>query len=196
MSNNKFMRFFGFIAMLAFVVTALHNVGLGFQVIPITWEYGGYLAINMLFTLALSGIYFRQVEQAGYLGLVGFILSTLSLFIAIIWTGYASLAFPVLQAQFPDAVRPVLQGPMGIASMINMYLSFLGNLVFFIATLRAKVFPRPATWIILAGLLLSWAMLPYNLAAIIMAFGIAWYGYAMWKEERSSTPLVQAQATT
>jgi len=194
MSYKSLMRTFGLIAMLAFVVTTLFNIGLWIKFVPGTWEYSGYLLINVLYVYALIGIYFRQYDKAGYLGFAGFLLSTISLFIAIIWTGYASLVFPVLRSQFPDAIQPILQGPLGGATMINMYLSFLGSLVFFIATLRAKAFPVWAVLIVIAGLVLSWLPLPFNMASIITSFGIGWLGYSMWTGESRTVLVLQTQA--
>lgn len=195
MSYHKFVRISGLIAISTFVVTALFNIGLGVQIVPTSWEYGGYLLVYILFAFVLTGVYFRQVDQAGYLGWVGFVISMIGIFLSIIWTGYASLVFPVLRNQFPDAIRPILQGPLGAATMVNMYLGFLGNLLFYIATLRAGIFPRAATWIVIAGLLLSWLPLPLNLGTIVITIGLAWFGYSMWKNESIPAPAVRAAAT-
>jgi hypothetical protein len=194
MSYKMFLRICGLIAILSFAVTTLFNIGLAVQVVPAAWEYGGYLLVYGLFAFVLIGFYAGQVEQAGYLGLVGFIFSMIGIFLSIIWTGYASLVFPILRNQFPDAIQPVLQGPLGAATMINMYLGFLGNLLFYIATLRAKVYPTPAVWIVILGLVLSWLPLPLNLGTIITTIGIGWIGLSMWKDRGQAAPILRAYA--
>lgn len=194
MSYHKFIKISGFTAMLTFVVTTLFNIGLSTKFVPASWEYSGYLLVYILFAFVLTGIYFRQVDQAGYLGWAGFVVSMICVFLSIIWTGYASLVFPVLRSQFPDAIRPVLQGPLGAATMINMYLGFLGNLLFYIATLRAGIFPKAATWIVIAGLVIAWLPVPMNLGTIITTLGLAWMGYTMWKGDQQAAPAAQVAA--
>ncbi|HEX6304283.1 MAG TPA: hypothetical protein VFZ76_08845 [Anaerolineales bacterium] len=196
MSYIKFFRLSGLIAMLSFAVTLLFNIGLFANFIPRSWEYWGYLVMTVLFTLALIGVYVRQVDKAGYLGLVGFFLAEIGMFLSIIWFGYASLVFPVLRTQFPEAIQSILGGPLGIAIMVNMYLGFLGNLIFYMATIRAKVLPAWGAWMVIAGLVIGFFPVPLNLGTIISAAGLAWLGYAMWSAQTKYAPSVQPQLAT
>jgi hypothetical protein len=196
MSYTKFFRLSGLIAMLSFAVTLLFNIGLFANIVPRSWEYWGYLVMTVLFTFALIGVYARQIDKAGYLGLVGFFLAEIGLFLSIIWFGYASLVFPVLRTQFPEAIQPILGGPLGAAVVVNMYLGFLGNLIFYIATIRAKVLPAWGAWVVIAGLVIGFFPVPLNLGTIISAAGLAWLGYAMWSAQTTYAPSVEPQLAT
>jgi hypothetical protein len=156
-------------------------------------------AMCLIFLIGITGIYARQVEEAGWLGLAGFLL------LIVCWwlqTGYVFTELFILPVQanaapqfvqsFLGVVNPESPVEMNIGALPAIYglrsiLYLLGGLVFGIATLRARVLPRwPAGLLAIAALLTpAAALLPHAIqryAAIPVALAIAWLGYSLWSE--------------
>lgn len=160
-------------------------------------------AMCMLFLLGITGMYARQAQKAGWLGLAGFLV------LGLMWSTQTAFVFaeafimPPLAATAPEFVDaflgvsyghtggvnlgalPMLYSLMGIAYM-------LGGLLFGIASLRARVLPRiPAGLLAIAATLTPLAgLLPHaqqRFAAVPVALALAWLGYAVWAERRAST---------
>jgi hypothetical protein len=98
----------------------------------------------MLIALGLPGLYARQAERAGVLGLIG----TVVLFFGLVFVDpiHSVLEFTVVPMLGADpATRPLLDGPPpGLMGPLLMAVPVLliGLLVMAIASIRAAVFPR------------------------------------------------------
>lgn len=158
------------------------------------------LTMCFLFLIGIVGIYVRQVEKAGWLGLTGFLLFSLS------WALQSGFVFaeifilPPLASvtpQFVDSYLGVVNGSpgeMNIGAIIPTYafvgiLYLLGGMLFGIATFRAGVLPRwPAGLLAVTAILTpAAALFPHEIqrfAAMPMGIAIAWLGYALWSEQR------------
>jgi hypothetical protein len=113
---------------------------------------GFFFGGALLLTVGLPGVYLRQAERAGTFGLVAFLvtLAGAALMIASDWNelfaGPAMILIPNIDQGFPPSV---------IAGfMLNYGTYTLGWLLFGIATLRAKVLPRPLAILLIVGILL------------------------------------------
>jgi hypothetical protein len=161
----------------------------------------------LLFLIGITGLYARQVERAGWLGLAGFLLLTLSWWLQTAFVFAEAYILPPLATTAPKFVDSTL-GTLaaGRASEVNLgalpalynlgvgipYM--LGGLLFGIATLRAGILPRwPAGLLAVAAVLTpAAALLPHaiqRLAAIPVGIALAWLGYALWSERRASDPV-------
>lgn len=159
------------------------------------------LAMCLLFLIGIAGLYARQAEEAGWLGLAGFLLLSLSWWLQ---TGYVfaeAFILPVLAPAAPAFVDSFLgivngsPGEMGIGALPAVYailsiLYLLGGLLFGIATFRAGVLPRwPAGLLAVAAALTPLAaLLPHAIqryAAVPMGLALAWLGFALWSERRA-----------
>ena len=161
----------------------------------------------LLFLIGITGLYARQVERAGCLGLAGFLLLTLSWWLQTAFVFAEAYILPPLATTAPKFVDGTL-GTLaaGRASEVNLgalpalynlgvgipYM--LGGLLFGIATLRAGILPRwPAGLLAVAAVLTpAAALLPHaiqRLAAIPVGIALAWLGYALWSERRASDPV-------
>jgi hypothetical protein len=167
------------------------------------------LAMCLLFLVGIMGIYARQVNKAGWLGLAGFLLLSFAWWIQ---TGYVfaeAFILPVLATAAPQFVDSFLgiargnPGEMNIGALPAVYSIgigipyMLGGLRFGIATLRARVLPRwPAGLLAVAAALTpAAALLPHDiqrLAAIPVGLALAWLGYALWSERRRAQAPEQA----
>jgi hypothetical protein len=159
-------------------------------------------AMCLLFLIGITGIYARQVEEAGWLGLAGFLLLILCWWLQ---TGYVftdlfilpvlANAAPQFVQSFLGIVNPGSPVEMNIGALPAAYgllgiLYMLGGLLFGIATLRAGVLARwPAGLLAVASVLTpAAALLPHaiqRLAAIPVGLALAWLGYALWSERRA-----------
>ena len=211
---SRLIRWAGLSAMLAgilfIVIQTIHPADILSSVTTSRWAIVHYLSIAMclLGLLGIAGIYARQVEEAGWLGLAGYLM--FSLFYALTMGFQFAEAFisPLLPTESPKFVESFLAlasgsaGEMNLGALATVYtlvgvLYMLGGLLFGIATIRAGILPRWA-----AGLFASAgpvsaifvSLVPHPLdriAAVPLGLGLAWLGYALWSErqEKASEPL-------
>jgi hypothetical protein len=154
----------------------------------------------LLFLLGIAGLYARQVKEVGWLGLVGFLLFSLSWWLQTAFVFAEAFILPLLATTAPQFVDGVLGMSYGRASEVNLgtlpglyalvgILYMLGGLLFGIATFRAGILPRGAAGLlaVTAALTPTAALLPHQiqrLAAVPMGLAVAWLGYALWSERR------------
>jgi hypothetical protein len=172
-------------------------------------------AMCFFFLFGITGLYARQVEEFGWLGLMGYLVFSLSWALQSGFVFVEVLLLPVLATAAPQFVVSYLgvvnghPGEMNIGVLPVIYNLLvgipymLGGLLFGIATLRARIMPRwPATLLAAVALLTPAAvLLPHAIqrmaAGVPMGLAIAWLGYALWSERRkkSSTQLGQRIAS-
>src|SRR5215210_2080610 len=159
------------------------------------------LAMSLFGLLGIMGLYARQVKEAGWLGLAGFLLLSLWLVPILPFTFFEVFFLPLLATEAPTFAKGFLGIFTGSASEINFgvlaalwklsgVLLLLGGLVFGIATFRAGILSRWAAGLLAVGCVLSpaAALLPHAiqpLAAIPVGLAIAWLGYALFPERRA-----------
>ena len=156
--------------------------------------------MSLFFLLGITGLYARQANKAGWLGLAGYLLFSLCWALLLAFVFAETFIMPPLAAAAPQFVDGFLGLAGGRASQVNLgalpavwtvagILYMLGGLLFGIATFRAGVLPRWAGGLlaITAALTPLAALLPHQiqrLAAMPMGFALAWLGYALWSERR------------
>lgn len=160
-------------------------------------------AMCLLFLVGITGMYARQVDKAGWLGLAGFVLLIVSWWLLTAFVFAEAFILPPLASiapEFVDALLGISYGHTGSVNLgavptifsLGVGVSYmLGGLLFGIATFRAGVLPRlPAGLLALAATLTPLAaLLPHaqqRFAAVPVALAIAWLGYALWSERRAS----------
>lgn len=158
------------------------------------------LIMCFLFLVGIAGISVRQMDKAGWLGLAGFAVFSLS------WALQSGFVFaevfilPILATASPAFVDSFLgvvngsPGDMNIGAIVPAFtivgiLYLTGGLLFGIATFRAKVLPgTPAALLAVTALLTPAAvLLPHEvqrLAGMPMGLSLAWLGFALWSEKR------------
>jgi len=164
-----------------------------------------------LFLIGVAGIYFRQIESAGWLGLIGYGLFSLSWLIQIGFVFTELFVLPPLASaapQFIDSVLAIVNpaspasmdvGGLGTAYAVIGVLYLLGGIVFGIATVRARVLPKwPAILLAVTAFVTPFAVLvPHEIqrfAAVPMGIAFIWLGYAVWTGQRSLTARANAAA--
>ncbi len=178
-----------------------------------TWAVVIFLKWVMcfLFLIGVAGIYFRQIESAGWLGLIGYGLFSLSWLIQIGFVFTELFVLPPLASaapQFIDSVLAIVNpaspasmdvGGLGTAYAVIGVLYLLGGIVFGVATVRAQVLPKwPAILLAVTAFVTPFAVLvPHEIqrfAAVPMGIAFIWLGYAVWAGERSATARARAVA--
>jgi hypothetical protein len=202
---SSLIRWAGLSAMAAgiiFVVTQpIHPADVLSSVATARWAIVHFFSTAMCFLalLGITGLYARQVEEAGWLGLVGYILFSLFWALQAPYSFVEAFLLPQLTTAAPEVVRGslaiVVGGPgMNLGAFATVYqvvglLYILGGLLFGIATLRAGILSRWAAGLLTVAPLVAplAGLLPGELqriAAIPMGIALAWLGYALWSERR------------
>jgi hypothetical protein len=169
------------------------------------------LVMCFLFLLGITGLYARQVKQAGWLGLAGYLMLIVTWVLQSAYIFTEAFILPVLVTAAPEFVESFLTlangttGSMNIGALPAVYglagiLYMLGGLVFGIATLRAGILPRwPAGLLAVVSVATPVAaLLPHEiqrLAGMPVGLAVAWLGFALLTERREkhaeSAPAMQ-----
>jgi hypothetical protein len=147
-----------------------------------------FLAGKVFVLLGLVGLYLRQAKSAGRFGVVAFLiaLAGTGLMIASDWSEI--FIAPILSEVAPDLVETNMPTLLLVGFVLNYITEKLGWLLFGIATFRARVLPRPAALLLIAGLFIpfigpSWSYVVWNGA-------IVWLGVAVLRS-LASAPFIQ-----
>jgi hypothetical protein len=190
-------------------VQTIHPPELLSSVTTGAWVVVHSLSVAMCFfwLLGITGIYARQVEEAGWLGLAGYLLWSLFLVLTAAFTFAEAFIEPPLATAAPTFVEGFLgveRGATGGANLgvlpalytLSGVLYLLGGVLFGVATLRAGILPRWAAGVLAVGTVLPLAFsllpqVPVRWAAVPVGVALAWLGLALWSErrERASEPV-------
>jgi hypothetical protein len=192
------------------LVGALHPPNVLASVTTSSWIVVHVLAIAMSIfgMLGLAGLYARQANTSGWIGLAGYLLLSLWLALILGFTFVEVFILPPLVTVAPDFVEAWMGmlnstggsidlGGMPTLWLVTTPLYLLGGIVFGIATFRARILSRLAGVLLAVGTAMGplAAFLPLDLQpkiAIPVGLALAWFGYSLWSERRSSSA---AQAT-
>jgi hypothetical protein len=152
----------------------------------------------------ITGLYARQVEKSGWLGLAGYLLLTTFFAVQMCFSFIGPTILPLLTSEAPAFVESALAlrsgaaGPMNLGALATVYsltsvLYLLGLLLFGIATFRARILPRGAAALLavsgpLAGILFG--LLPPQLdplTGIPTGIALVWLGFSLFFERREPT---------
>ena len=210
MTASTLMQLAGLSAMLAglcmVVMGLFHPVNVPEAVTTATWVNVHIAATAMSFfgLFGMAGLYARQAEKSGWLGLMGFVLMSLWFGLVMPFSFMEAFILPRLATVLPEFVAGFLGMFTGVPSEIDLGILptlwnisgpmfILGPLLFGIATFRARVLPRWAGGLLAVGALLIpvGGMVPAEyqseVALIPVALALTWLGFALVseREERS-----------
>jgi hypothetical protein len=166
------------------------------------------LLMATLALVGITGIYLRQVQKMGVLGLVGYVLFSAG-YLGIACTAFiAAFVLPTLAHSAPAYVGDVIAagnngkaiGDIGLMQPVILVTAFgylVGGLTFGIALFRANVLARWAAALLAVGTAATVAtgMFPQYERLFPIPAGIAFIGlgYSLWHEQRAravqSTPV-------
>ena len=149
-----------------------------------------------LVAFGLIGLHLRQMESAGRLGLLGFILA----FFGTVWFAGLGLmsfmALPFIAAHAPDLLAkegPFWSEPPSPLFLAGLVCFVLGYILLGIAAFRGKVGARWSGLLFIPGALLS--IIPpvvvpvpvLTVGGVLFGVGVAWMGYSLWSQPEAQT---------
>lgn len=212
---SSLMRLAGISAMIAglcFLVIGMFHPLNEPSAVDTTWVnvHIAATALGFFGLFGMAGLYARQVEESGWLGLAGFLLFTAWMTLVCGFSFVEALILPKLATESPafiagwmgmfsGAPSPVDLGILPMLWNISGPMFILGPVLFGIATFRARVLPRWAGALLALNAVLVplGAIVPpaYQPKIIMIPLGLAlvWLGYALWAErrERVSEPVLR-----
>ncbi|HZP19919.1 MAG TPA: hypothetical protein VFB16_06870 [Bauldia sp.] len=154
------------------------------------------LALAFFGLLGLTGLYARQVEESGWLGLAGYLMLCLWLALVMGFTFVEIFILPITASASPAFVESIVGmftgtaatvdlGPLPTLWLISGPLYIVGGVAFGIATFRAHVFPRWVGILLALGTAIGPAAVLFppeltGFVAIPVGIALAWLGYSLW----------------
>jgi hypothetical protein len=203
---STLMRLAGLSAILAglcfIVIGMFHPVNVPESVTTATWVNVHIFATALGFfgLFGMAGLYAKQAEKSGWLGLVGFFLFTVWMAMVSGFSFVEAFILPRLATESPAFVAGILGmfnstpseidlGVLPTLWNISGPLYIFGPLLFGIATFRAGVLPRWAGALLVFGAMLIpvGAVVPPEYQPKIMipvGLALVWMGYALFSERR------------
>jgi hypothetical protein len=185
------------------VVGVFHPANVLASVTAPRWAIVHIFALAMSFfgMFGMTGLYVRQVEESGWLGLIGYLMLTTWFAMVLGFTFVEIFILPIMATVSPPFVEGFVGMFTGTPSTIDLGalptlwtisgpLYLLGGLVFGVATFRAGVFPRWAGALLAVGTIAGPAAILFppdlvGLVAVPVGIALAWLGYALWSERRA-----------
>lgn len=151
--------------------------------------------VFLLLLAALPGLQARQSGRSGLLGRIGFLMALIG--VALLGVLFAVVGMAEIFFGFDPDERAFL----GLLLVVGFFASFVGIILFGIATARADVLPRGAALLLTLGLPLAlaidiltgsffgegeqagWGMF---IGFTIFGVGLMWLGYAAWSGRGAS----------
>lgn len=159
------------------------------------------LLMAVLSLTGITGMYLRQVRQAGVLGLIGYLLFAAGYLLMISVEAIGGYVLPALATPAPGFVDDVLAVAAGdtpngsIGSLHTLIVTagigyLAGGFVFGIALFRAGLLARWAAALLALGTLSTIAipLLPQvneRLFAVPTGIALIGLGYSLWREQRA-----------
>ena len=177
------------------------------------WALVHYVTLAMLtlFVVGITGIYARQIDKLGWIGLAGFVVLSFGLLLNIGGAFIEALVEPLLATSNPDFVHAFNGMVMGtpytadLGALPSMWSAssaafIAGTLLFGIANLRAGVLSRWGSGVLAFGLVIGLPIATLlgnqRLAAVPISIGLAWLGYSLWSEGRTHAAPVRDAAAS
>lgn len=185
-------------AAIGFIIVGIfHPLNIPREAATPTWINVHIVALLMCYfgIFGMTGLYARQSEKSGILGLVGFILLAMWMALVMCLSFVEAYILPIMAIESPRFVEAFLgmfsnqksAVDLGVLPMLwnisgPMYI--LGLVLFGIATFRARVFPRYAgLLLVVAGILTPvGGFIPPEYQPLVMVptgLALAWLGYAL-----------------
>jgi hypothetical protein len=195
---------FALLSGLGFILVGLfHPLNIPSEVTSATWINVHIIAVAMCFfgLFGVTGLYIRQIEKFGVLGLLGFTMLVAWMTVVICFSFVEAFILPGLATESPAYVAGLLGMFTGTASEVNLGilpiiwivsgpLYILGQLFFGIATFRARIFPRYAGGLLALSALLTplgGLVTPEHQPLVMVPAGLAliWLGYSLWSDRKT-----------
>jgi hypothetical protein len=172
------------------------------------WIPGTWLALagTLVVILGLPGLYFKQIDRAGLLGMIGFVLSFVGFLFLVGVQTFDAFVSPTLAAG--AATKSLADEsaflPLFAFELFCGLLLIIGPILFGIATIRAGVLQRWAAIILIVGSVASIVTVALHnwneISGAILYLAFACFGFLLLSKqgehEKVSSPSVLEEART
>ena len=142
--------------------------------------------------LGLVGVYARQMEKVGRLGLTGFLLGFIGNGLTAGAAFMNTYIVPVLTTENPELLEssgPFFTGPLGLVLLLASLLVTIGYILLGVATARARVLPAMGAWLVVIsswfGIAPIFSPVAFAVGGIVFGLGNAWLGWAIWSNTKA-----------
>ena len=194
MGTQKLIRWGGLVMVVAgvlWLLSVFHPPDTLDGMLSPAWGPAHYITAvaSVFLVFGLIGLYAYQVEKAGWLGLIAFILTLAATAMLTTAELFSAALAPIL------AVSPATQslvdsqqaGPFVIVNGVIAVLDTVGNILLGITILRAGVLPRWAGLLIIIGFVflavgigLPALAIFADIGIVLSGLGYTWCGYSIW----------------
>jgi hypothetical protein len=194
MRTSALIRWGGLAALVASIISIAIEIALlavlgnqTYSVAALTTEWSVLYSLRIIATvllmLGLVALFARQNQKLGTFGVAAFVIAATG---TILVSGFAwalTFIFPALAEAVPEFIDALAVAP-SLGVVLTLFLVTVGWLLFGIASLRAKVLPTIATWVVIVGSFLALVlnMMKAPMSWLIFDVGVLWMGWWLWSE--------------
>ena len=150
------------------------------------------LSSTVLLVIGLVGLFIRQAGELRTLGLVGFIVGLVGTALAAGGQWTYVFVLPYLAEKAPG-VADSSSGSVLAGFVLSYLVMGVGWLLFGIATLRTRVFPRWTVILLIVGAIVT--VLPLPSRTLLLGIAVACLGYVLVRPARSAADPTLASQT-
>lgn len=137
----------------------------------------------MLLMLGLVALFARQSRKMGTFGAAAFLIASTGTMLVFGFAWALTFTFPAMAEAVPAFLDAHAAAP-SLGVVLTLFLVTAGWLLFGIASLRAKVLPAGAIWLVIAGSVLALLlnMVKAPMSWLVFDAAVMWMGWWLWKE--------------
>ena len=194
MKTNTLIRWGGFAALIASIISIAIEIAfmvtIGKQAYSVAaqtaeWSllYTLRLIATILLMLGLVALFARQNQKMSIFGVVAFVIAAIGTMLVSGFAWALTFTFPAMADAVPEFLDSLASAP-SIGVVLTLFLVTMGWLLFGIASLRAKVLPTAATWVVIVGSFLALVlnMMKMPMSWLVFDAGVIWMGWWLWRE--------------
>lgn len=146
------------------------------------------LVAVILLMLGLVALFARQSQMMGTFGVIAFVIAVTGTMLIFGFAWALTFMFPAMAESVPEFLDAHAAAP-GTGVVLTLFLVTIGWLLFGVASLRAKILPSAATWVVIAGSFLALALniMGAPMSWFVFDAGLIWLGWWLWKERTTAT---------
>lgn len=194
MQTKSLIRWGGLAALVASIISIAIEIALivtirslAYSAAALTSEwpilYVLRLVAVILLMLGLFAIFTRQRQEMGTLGVVAFVIAVAGTMLIFGFAWALTFTFPAMAETVPSFLDAFAAAP-SVGVVLTLFLVTIGWLLLGIASLRAKVFPSVASWVVIVGSFLALVLnvMGAPMSWLVFDVGVIWMGWWLWKE--------------
>jgi hypothetical protein len=148
---------------------------------------------DLLIVVGLPGVYSRQAQRAGLLGLIGFLFTLFYILIeGVVGDTIEAFILPFLASAAPSLLKGSPPQGLVIFFLVGGLLGLVGSVLLGVTMLRAAVLARWVGLPLVVGVMLSLAgsFLPPvvgTTGVVLFLIGLAWLGFGVWSSRQPTS---------